>query len=232
MQNRKLLAEFLGTFFLVLVAVGAAVSGLKSAGVIAVAVAFGFVLIMVAYAFGPVSGAHVNPAVTLGMVLARRMKAAEAVGYWIAQVLGAIAGAAVLKFLVSAGGVTDETGGLGTNAYDNGHINLAGAFVFEVLATGVFVLVILLATDRFATPVAAGLAIGASLTAIHTFGIPLDGTSVNPARSLGPALFVGGTALSQVWLFILAPLIGGALAAVIYPLTRSGGESVGQPDLT
>ena len=230
MQTRKLLAEFLGTFFLVLVAVGAAVSGLKSAGVIAVAVAFGFVLIMVAYASGPVSGAHVNPAVTLATVLAKRMPAGEAVGYWIAQFLGAIVGAGVLKFLVSSGGVTDETGGLGTNAYDNGHINLAGAFVFEVLATATFVLIILLVTDRFATAAAAGLAIGAALTAIHAFGIPLDGTSVNPARSFGPALFAGGTALSQVWLFILAPLIGGVVAAVVYPLTRGGGEAVGQPD--
>ncbi|HET7900345.1 MAG TPA: aquaporin [Candidatus Nanopelagicales bacterium] len=232
MQTRKLLAEFLGTFFLVLVAVGAAVSGLKSAGVIAVAVAFGFVLIMVAYAFGPVSGAHVNPAVTLAMVLAKRQPVNEAVGYWIAQFLGAIVGAGVLKYLVSSGGVTDQTGALGTNAYDNGAINLQGAFVFEVLATATFVLVILLVTDRFATAAAAGLAIGAALTAIHAFGIPLDGTSVNPARSLGPALFAGGTALSQVWLFILAPLVGGAIAAFVYPLTRSGGEAVGQPDLS
>lgn len=231
MDSRKLAAEFVGTFLLVLIAVGAAVSGLKSAGVIAVAVAFGFVLIFVAYAFGPVSGAHVNPAVTLAMVIARRQPVAEAVGYWVAQFLGAIVAAGVLKFLVSSGGVTDETGALGSNAYDNGSVNLTGAFVFEVLATGAFVLVILLVTDRMATAAAAGLAIGAALTAIHTFGIPLDGTSVNPARSLGPALFAGGTAISQVWLFILAPLIGGALGAVVYPLTRGGGEAVGQADL-
>jgi len=231
MDTRKLLAEFIGTFMLVLVAVGAAVAGLKSAGVIAVAVAFGFVLIMAAYAFGPVSGAHVNPAVTLAMVIARKQPINEAVGYWIAQFLGAIVGAGVLKLLVSSGGVTDETGGLGSNAYDNGHINLTGTIIFEVLATAVFVLIILLVTDRFATPAAAGLAIGASLTAIHTFGIPLDGTSVNPARSLGPALFAGGAALSQVWVFILAPLVGGVLAAVVYPLTRTGGEAVGQADL-
>ena len=230
MQSRKLIAEFLGTFLLVFLAVGAAVVGLKGSGVLAVATAFGFVLVFVAYAFGPVSGAHVNPAVTLAMVMARKQPVGEAVGYWIAQFLGAIVGAGVLKYLVSSGGVTDETGGLGSNAYDNGHINLQGAFVFEVLATAVFVLVILMVTDKFATAAAAGLAIGAALTAIHTFGIPLDGTSVNPARSFGPALFAGGTALSQVWLFILAPLIGGVLAAVIYPLTRGGGEAVGQAD--
>lgn len=232
MAQRKLIAEFLGTFLLVLIAVGAAVSGIKaSGGVLAVAISFGFVLIFVAYAFGPISGAHVNPAVTLAMVIARRQPIAEAVGYWIAQFLGAIVAAGVLKFLVASGGVTDQTGGLGSNGFDNGHINLAGAFVFEVLATAAFVLVILLVTDKFATAAAAGLAIGAALTAIHTFGIPLDGTSVNPARSFGPALFAGGTALSQVWLFLLAPLIGGALGALVYPLTRSGGEATGQADL-
>lgn len=232
MNSRKLAAEFVGTFLLVFIAVGAAVSGLKSAGVIAVAVAFGFVLVFVAYAFGPVSGGHVNPAVTLAMVIARKQPLAEAIGYWVAQFLGAIVAAGVLKFLVSSGGVTDQTGGLGSNAFDNGSINLTGAFVFEVLATAAFVLVILLVTDRFATAAAAGLAIGAALTAIHTFGIPLDGTSVNPARSFGPALFAGGTALGQVWLFILAPLLGGALGAVVYPLTRGGGEAAGQADLS
>jgi aquaporin Z len=232
MAPRKLIAEFIGTFLLVLIAVGAAVSGIKaSGGVLATAIAFGFVLIFVAYAFGPISGAHVNPAVTLAMVIARKQPIAEAVGYWIAQFLGAIVAAGVLKYLVSSGGVTDATGGLGTNAYDNGRINLGGAFVFEVLATAAFILVILLVTDRFATAAAAGLAIGAALTAIHTFGIPLDGTSVNPARSFGPALFAGGTALSQVWLFILAPLIGGALGALIYPLVRAGGEAAGQADI-
>jgi aquaporin Z len=231
-MSRKLVAEFIGTFFLVFVAVGAAVSGLKTAGVIAVAVAFGFVLIMVAYAFGPVSGAHVNPAVTLAMVIARKQPIGEAAGYWVAQFLGAIAGAAVLKVLVSSGGVTDQTGALGSNGYDNGSINLTGALIFEVLATMVFILVILMVTDRLAEAVTAGLAIGAALTAIHAFGIPLDGTSVNPARSLGPALFAGGTALSQVWLFILAPLVGGVLAAVIYPFTRGDDQSIGQADLT
>lgn len=232
MPARKLVAEFIGTFLLVLIAVGAAVSGLKSAGVLSVAIAFGFVLVFVAYAFGPVSGAHVNPAVTLAMVLARKQPLAEAAGYWVAQFLGAIAGAGVLKFLVSSGGVTDETGGLGSNAYDNGSINLTGAFVFEVLATAAFVLVILMVTDRLAEAVTAGLAIGVALTAIHTVGIPLDGTSVNPARSLGPALFAGGTALSQVWLFLLAPLIGGVLAALIYPFTRGDDQSIGQADRT
>lgn len=232
MQPRKLVAEFIGTFLLVFVAVGAAVAGLKSAGVIAVAVAFGFVLVFAAYAFGPVSGAHVNPAVTLAMVIARRQPISEAIGYWVAQCLGAIVGAGLLKYLVSSGGVTDETGGLGSNGFDNGHINLQGAFVLEVVMTAAFVLVILLVTDRMATASAAGLAIGVALTAVHTLGIPLDGTSVNPARSLGPALFAGGTALGQLWLFIVAPLVGGALAAVVYPITRATDlvEATGRAD--
>jgi len=220
-SSRKFLSEFLGTFLLVVLAVGAAVAGLKSGGVLAVAMAFGFVLVALAYAFGPISGAHVNPAVTLAMVIARKMPISEAIGYWIAQLLGAIAGAGVLKYLVTSGGVTDETGGLGTNAYDNGHISAQGAFVLEVVLTAAFVLVILLVTDRMANASAAGLAIGLALAVVHTVGIPLDGTSVNPARSLGPALFAGGAAMSQLWLFILAPLVGGSIAALIYPLTRA-----------
>ena len=157
---RKLLAEFVGTFLLVFLAVGAAVFGIAAKvgtdgagpgnGIVGVALAFGLVLLGIAYAFGPVSGAHVNPAVTLGMLLGRRMPTNEAVGYWIAQFLGAILAGAILKLFVSSFGVTDYTGGLGTNSYDNGAINLAGAFVLEVLLTGAFVLVILLVTERVA----------------------------------------------------------------------------------
>jgi len=228
---RKLLAEFIGTFLLVFLAVGAAVFGISAvvgqdkmgpgAGVVGVALAFGLVLLGIAYAFGPVSGAHVNPAVTLAMLVGRRLPASEAVGYWVAQFLGAIAGAAVLKLFVSSFEVTDYTGALGTNSYDNGAINLAGAFVLEMLLTAAFVLVILLVTERVAAPGFAGLAIGLALTLVHIVGIPLTGTSVNPARSLGPALFEGGTALSQVWLFILAPLVGALIAVVLWKLTRS-----------
>jgi aquaporin Z len=228
---RKLLAEFIGTFLLVFLAVGAAVFGISAvvgqdkmgpgAGVVGVALAFGLVLLGIAYAFGPVSGAHVNPAVTLAMLVGRRLPASEAVGYWVAQFLGAIAGAAVLKLFVSSFEVTDYTGALGTNSYDNGAINLTGAFVLEMLLTAAFVLVILLVTERVAAPGFAGLAIGLALTLVHIVGIPLTGTSVNPARSLGPALFEGGTALSQVWLFILAPLVGALIAVVLWKLTRS-----------
>ena len=152
------------------------------------------------------------------MLLGRRMEVNEAIGYWVAQFLGAILGGAVLKLFVSSFGVTDQTGGLGTNSYDNGAINMAGAFVLEVLLTAAFVGVILLVTERVAAPGFAGIALGLALTAVHMVGHPADGTSVNPARSLGPALFAGGNAMSQVWLFILAPLVGGLLAVGIWKL--------------
>ena len=231
-MGKKLTAEFVGTFLLVFLAVGAAVFGIagtvganeqfpgSNSGTVGVALAFGLVLLGLAYAFGPVSGAHVNPAVTLAMWLGRRMPANEAGAYVVAQAAGAIVGGAVLKAFVSWFGVTDQTGGLGTNSYDNGSINLAGAFVLEVLLTAAFVGVILLVTERAAAPGFAGLAIGLTLTAVHLVGIPLDGTSVNPARSLGPALFAGGHALSQVWLFIVAPLVGSLLAVTVWRATR------------
>jgi aquaporin Z len=236
-MSRKYIAEFVGTFLLVFLAVGAAVFGIgggvgaegagPASGTVGVALAFGLVLLALAYAFGPVSGTHVNPAVTLAMVLARRMPGSEAIGYVLAQFAGAIAGGAVLKLFVSSFGVTDRTGGLGTNAYGNGAINLAGAFVLEALLTAAFVMVILLVTERVASPGFAGLAIGLALTAVHLVGIPLTGTSVNPARSFGPALFAGGDALGQVWLFILAPLIGAVLAVGVWALTRvDGGDEV------
>ena len=228
-MERKLAAEFVGTFLLVFLAVGAAVFGIgggvgldgagPASGTVGVALAFGLVVLMLAYAFGPVSGTHVNPAVTLGLVLAKRMPAVEGAAYAAAQCAGAIAGAAMLKIFVTSFGVTDRTGALGTNSYDNGSIDMPGAFVLEVLLTAAFVLVILLVTEHVATAAQAGVAIGLALTAVHLVGIPLTGTSVNPARSLGPALFEGGTALSQLWLFILAPLAGGALAASLWKLT-------------
>lgn len=218
---RKLLAEFFGTLILVLVAVGAAVvGGAEGPERIAVALAFGLTLMALAYAFGPVSGAHVNPAVTLAVLLAKRIDGKTAAGYMAAQVAGAIVGASALWVLVQNGGVTDQTGALGTNAYDNGAISLGGALLLEFLLTAVFVGVILLVTDeRISTPVA-GVAIGAALTAVHLVGIPLTGTSVNPARSLGPALFAGGDALSQVWLFIVAPLAGAVAAWAVWAVTR------------
>jgi aquaporin Z len=228
MAMRKYAAEFLGTFFLVFLAVGAAVFGIGAvvggsgpgAGVLGVAFAFGLVVFVLAYAFGPISGTNVNPAVTLGLLLAKKLEPKDALGYWVAQFLGAIAGAGLLQTFVSSFGVRDYTGALGTNAYDNGSINLAGAFVLETVLTLVFVLVILLVTEKVANSTMAGAAIGFTLTLVHIVGIPLTGTSVNPARSFGPALFVGGDALAQVWLFILAPLVGAVLAWAIWKFIR------------
>src|SRR3954466_6614003 len=215
---RSVAAEFVGTALLVFLAVGAAVGGIDSIGPVGVALAFGLVLLALAYAIGAISGCHINPAVTLGVLLAKGMTGPEAAYYWVAQFAGGIAGAALLKLMTSGfGGVTDETGTLGSNNWGP-NITLGGAFLLEVVLTFVFVAVILLVTGRSATPGFAGLAIGLALTAVHLVGIPLDGTSVNPARSLGPALFAGGEPLEHVWLFILAPLVGAALAVPVVRL--------------
>jgi aquaporin Z len=212
---RQVAAEFLGTALLVFVAVGSAVAGIDAIGPFGVAFAFGLTLLALAYAMGPVSGCHINPAVTLGVLLSRGMSATEAAYYWVAQFAGGIAGAAVLQLLTSGfGDMTDQTGTLGANDY-GATISLGGAFVLEVLLTFVFVAVILMVTGKAATPGFAGLAIGLTLTAVHLIGIPLTGTSVNPARSLGPALFAGGEPLAHVWLFLLAPLVGAALAVPV-----------------
>ena len=215
--KRKAVAEAVGTFILVFFAVGAAVVGLETMSRLAVAVAFGFVLLALAYAIGPVSGCHVNPAVTLGVLMRKGITTTEAIYYWIAQLVGAILGAALLKLMVSSfGGVKDETGALGTNNW-GATITAGGTFVLEVVLTFLLVLVVLLVTSRAAAPGFAGLAIGLVLTVIHIVGIPLDGTSVNPARSIGPALLNGGEPLAHVWMFIVAPLIGGAIAALASP---------------
>jgi aquaporin Z len=209
---RSVAAEFTGTALLVFLAVGAAVGGIDTVGPVGVALAFGLVLLALAYAIGPISGCHINPAVTLGVLLAKGMTVTEAAYYWVAQLAGGIAGAALLKLMTSGfGDVTDQTGALGSNDWGP-NISAGGAFVLEVLLTFVFVAVILLVTGRSATPGFAGLAIGLTLTAVHLVGIPLDGTSVNPARSLGPALFAGGHPLAHVWLFLVAPLVGAVLA--------------------
>ena len=218
---RRAVAEMIGTAILVFFAVGAAVFGIDKIGPVGVALAFGLVLLALAYSIGPLSGAHVNPAVTLGVLLSKGITAVEAGAYWVAQFIGGIIGAALIQLLLSVGKVTDQTGGKGSNN-STAQINLGGSFLLEILLTAFFVLVILLVTHKsFATPGFAGLAIGFTLTAVHLVGIPMDGTSVNPARSLGPALFAGGSALSHVWVFIVAPLTGGALGALLAPLLRS-----------
>jgi aquaporin Z len=218
---RKAIAEFTGTAILVFFAVGSAVFGIDRIGPTGVAFAFGLTLLALAYSIGPVSGCHVNPAVTLGVLIRRGMTPIEAAHYWVAQVAGGLLGAALLKIMCSDfGKVHDQTGSLGANDW-GAAISSGGAFVLEIVLTFLLVLVVLLVTGRAAAPGFAGLAIGLVLTAIHLVGIPLDGTSVNPARSFGPAVFSGTHALSHVWLFVVAPLIGGAAAAVVAPFLES-----------
>ena len=206
-------AEFAGTLVLVLFGCGAAVLGGEHVGQLGIAVGFGLAIVAAAYAFGPISGAHVNPAVSLGVFLAGRMSVREMLVYWGAQFAGAIVGAGLLCLI--AGQHTS----LGQNGWGPGYLGeftLLQAAAFEVTMTAVFVLVILGSTAPSAPQGFAGLCIGGTLTAIHIVGIQVTGVSVNPARSLGPALLVGGHALEQLWLFFVAPLAGGAIAAVVY----------------
>jgi len=226
-MGKKMIAEALGTAILVLFGCGTAVIAGASIGYTGISLAFGLAIVAAAYGLGAISGAHLNPAVSLGMVAAGRMTVAEFVGYAVAQVLGAILGAAVL-YLIASGkaGYSLASNGLGQNGYGAGYLgeySMMAALVFEFAMTFLFVTVILGVTGPRAAPGFAGLAIGLTLAAIHLVGIDVTGVSVNPARSIGPALFVGGTALAQLWLFILAPLAGGALAGIAYKagLTRA-----------
>jgi aquaporin Z len=234
---RKLAAEFLGTAILVFFACGVATlsfghgfnfAGISlnlAAGVVATALAFGLVLLALVSVIGPISGSHVNPAVTLGAFLRGRIALRDALGYVVAQFAGAIVGALLLWWVFSFSPFYHrQLTGLGADGFGKAsltHTSAGGAFLAEIIMTAIFVFVILGVTSKSANALTAGLVIGFTLTFIHLLGIPIDGTSVNPARSLGPALVVGGTALSQVWLFIVAPLVGGLVAAgvhwVIYP---------------
>jgi aquaporin Z len=228
MPVRKCFAEFLGTALLVFLAVGVATLSFGfhadgqsvSAGVVTTALAFGLVLLALVYTIGPVSGCHVNPAVTIGFVVAKRMTIGEALWYWLAQFAGGIIGALALwAVFTGVRGYSTSNQGLGTDGWGQQSLvglNAGGAFAAEVILTFVFVLVVLSATSHVPSAGFAGLAIGLALTAVHLIGIPLTGTSVNPARSLGPALFVEGAAIRQVWLFILAPLVGGVVAALVW----------------
>ena len=218
---KKYFAEFIGTLVLALLGCGTAVFvGCGTpAGVVGTALAFGLAVVAMAYTIGEISGCHINPAITLGVALSGRMSWKDACGYWAGQFLGGIAGAAILYAIVSltgAPGAMGDPAGLGANGVANAG-GAAGAFVAEVVATLLFVLVVLGTTDsKYGCGKPAGLAIGLSLVLIHLVFINITGTSVNPARSFGPALFVGGEALKNVWVFILAPLAGGALAALIW----------------
>jgi len=216
MGFKKYIAEGIGTGVLTLMGCGAAVflGTEASGGHLAVAFAFGLSIVAMAYVIGNVSGCHINPAVSFGMLLSKRIDGRTFVGYLIAQFIGAIVGAAILKGLASFYTPGDQTGGLGSNGF--GTVGMAGAIIVEIILTFIFVFTILGVTADEKKSAVAGIVIGLTLTFVHIVGIPLTGTSVNPARSLGPAIFAGGQALEQVWVFIVAPLVGAAVAALAY----------------
>ena len=210
---QKFVAEFIGTLTLVLFGCGAAVLGGDNVGQLGIALAFGFAIVAMAYGIGSISGCHVNPAVSLGAFIAGRMSAREMLVYWVAQFLGALVGAGILA------AIADMAGGLGQNGWGpgyNGEFSMQAALIFEVVMTAIFVIVILGSTSAEAPAGFAGLAIGITLAVIHIVGIQVTGVSVNPARSFGPAVLVGGQALSQLWLFFVAPAIGAVIAGAIY----------------
>jgi aquaporin Z len=221
---KKYTAEFIGTFSLVLFGCGSAVIAGTSAvgpsgiGLLGISIAFGFAVVAMAYAIGGISGCHINPAVTIGVLTAGKMTVKDAIGYIVSQCLGAILGSAVL-YLIALGrpGFTMPIWGLGANGWGDGYLgnyNTLSAFVIEAVMTCLFIFVILATTSKFGNGTMAGLAIGVTLMLIHLVTIPVTGTSVNPARSLGPALFSGGKALAQLWLFFVAPILGAIIAAL------------------
>ena len=215
---RKYIAECIGTFVLTLLGCGTAMflGCNTAAGGVGTAFAFGLSVIAMAYTIGGISGCHINPAITLGVALSGRMTWKDACGYWCGQVIGAIVAGAILLLLTKVVSAPDLTGGLGTNGVANAG-GVGGAFLVEVIATFLFVLVVLGTTDsKVGAGNLAGLAIGLTLVLVHLVCINLTGTSVNPARSIGPALFAGGQALKDLWVFICAPLVGGALSACVW----------------
>ena len=222
-MQRRLAAEFLGTFWLVLGGCGSAVlaAGVPDVGIgyAGVALAFGLTVLTGAYAFGHISGAHFNPAVTFGLMTANRFPARDVIPYWIAQVLGGVAAGAVLYAIASGTDGFDASAGFASNGYGEHspqHYSLAAGLISEVVLTAMFLLVILGTTSEKAPPGFAPLAIGLALTLIHLISIPVTNTSVNPARSTAVAIFQGSWALTQLWAFWIAPLVGGGVAGFIY----------------
>ena len=219
----KLGAEFIGTFWLVLGGCGAAVLAATfpetGIGFVGVSLAFGLTVLTMAFAIGHISGCHLNPAVSVGLWMSGRFPASELIPYIIAQVVGAVAGALVLYIIASGAAGFDLAGGFASNGYGEhspGQYSLIAALVCEIVMTFMFLIIILGATDKRAPAGLAPIAIGLGLTLIHLISIPVTNTSVNPARSTGPAIFVGGWALAQLWLFWVAPIIGATLAGVVY----------------
>jgi aquaporin Z len=218
---KKYVAEFIGTFTLVLFGCGTAVVSGQAVGHLGIAFAFGFALLAMCYGIGSVSGCHVNPAVSLGVFAAGRMSGKDLGGYIVAQLLGGIVAAGVLAVIAKGllAGYNVHASGLGQNGWGEGYqagYALSSAVVFEFVATLIFVIVILGSTQAGAPTQMAGLAIGITLVVIHIFGINITGVSVNPARSLGPAIWLGGKAISQVWMFLLVPSIAGIVSGAIY----------------
>jgi len=218
---KKYFAELVGTFILVFFGVGTAVVAGNRVGIVGIAFAFGLGLIAAAYGIGPISGCHINPAVSLGVWVAGRLKTVDLLGYWVGQFAGALLAAWVVLLIAGGvdGGYNLAAAGLGQNGWGPGYqggYSLAAAMAFEFAATLIFVIVILGSTQKTAPAGFAGLAIGITLVAIHLTGIHITGTSVNPARSLGPALLLGGKALQQVWLFLVVPSLAGAVAGLLF----------------
>lgn len=223
MSIKKYIAEFIGTAVLVIFGCGTAMlvgcDAANGSGYILTALAFGLVIVGMAYCVGNISGCHINPAVSLGVLISGGMKVVDFIGYVIAQILGAIAGTGVLAAVFNLGGIKDKTGGFGSNGLAGVGDSIIAGLIVEVVLTFVFVLTVIGVTSKSANHGSfGGLIIGLTLTLVHILGIGLTGTSVNPARSIGPAIFAGGDALKNVWIFIVAPLVGGALAAIVYKI--------------
>jgi len=223
--GKKTAAEFLGTFWLVFGGCGAAVLSAAfpnlGIGFVGVALAFGLTVLTMAFAIGHISGCHLNPAVSVGLAVGKRFSFGDLVPYVVAQVLGGLAGAGVLYVIASGKEGFSTAGGFASNGYaahSPGGYSLLACFVAEVVLTFFFLMIILGSTDKRAPQGFAPIAIGLGLTLIHLIGIPVTNLSVNPARSTGPAVFVGGWALGQLWLFWVAPILGGAIAGIVYPM--------------
>lgn len=222
--TKKYVAELIGTMVLVLMGCGSAVIAGYAIGFSGIAFAFGLAVVAMVYAIGTISGCHINPAISISMLVAGKLSIKDTAFYIVFQCIGAIMGAGIL-YAIAVGSPTYSLAlnGLGQNGFGNASpagYTLASALIAEIVLTFIFVLVVHGSTSERAPKGFAGLAIGLTLVLIHLVAIPIDGTSVNPARSLGPALFVGGTALSQLWLFIVAPIIGGILAAIVWKIFK------------
>lgn len=224
---KKYVCEFIGTAVLVLLGCGSAAVAGETLGTLGIALAFGLSIVAMAYVIGNISGCHINPAVSLAMLINKKMTVKDFGFYIVAQVLGAIAGIGLLYAIMACSNLDVATQGLGANGFGEASavgLNMIGAVIVEVILTAIFIYTILGVTSDESKGSVAGIVIGLTLTFVHIMGIPLTGTSVNPARSLAPALFLGGTALSQVWVFIVAPFIGSAIASFLFKFLNKKGE--------